>query len=158
MKILKGAKLKNHSVEDVAARASFRHRTTITALHDDSEINANDRDIKETFILRHNRDEEERSQTRDVNSVTLNMLRKVNKGGGYCHKIFEFSLPPSFPPPPYCVATGDIHPVLIPHTLLEASQTSVAEVRLSLPVRPGRVQKLKEVLSDKEHCHIHGVT
>ena len=63
-----------------------------------TEINANDRDIKETFILRHNRDEEERSQTRDVNSVTLNMLRKVNKGGGYCHKIFEFSLPPSLPP------------------------------------------------------------
>ena len=66
-------------------------------------------------------------------------------------------LPPSLPPP-YCVATGDIHPVLIPHTLLEASQTSVAEVRLSLPVGPGRAQKLNEVLSDEQHCDIHRVT
>jgi hypothetical protein len=34
-------------------------------------------------------DEEERgSQTGDVNSVTLNMLGKVNKDGRYCHKIF----------------------------------------------------------------------
>jgi len=94
----------------VAARASFRHRTTITVLHDDSEINANDRDIKETFIQRHNRDEEERSQTRDVNSVTLNMLRKVNKGGGYCHKIFEFSLPPFLPPSPSLLCGDWRHP------------------------------------------------
>jgi hypothetical protein len=50
----------NFSVEDVAVRASVRHGTTITVLHDDSEINANDIDIKETFIQRHNRDEEER--------------------------------------------------------------------------------------------------
>jgi hypothetical protein len=37
--------------------------------------------------------EERGNQTGDVNSITLNALRKVNKGGGYCHKIFEFSLP-----------------------------------------------------------------
>jgi hypothetical protein len=126
------------TIEGAPARSSFRHRTIIAVLRDDSEINANDRDIKETFIQRHNRDEEERSsQTGDVNSVTLNMLGKVNKGGGYCHKIFEFSLPP------YCVATGDIHPVLIPHTLLEASQTSVAEVRLSFLVQSWWAQRLQ---------------
>jgi hypothetical protein len=77
----------NFNITNARIRASFRQRTRIAVLHDDREINANDRDIQKEERL--STDEEERgSQTGDVNSVTLNMLRKVNKGGGYCHTIF----------------------------------------------------------------------
>lgn len=72
-------------------------------------------------------DEEERSQTGHVNSITLNTLRKVNKGGGYCHKK-NLILPPCW------LLTGDPHPVLIPHTLQAASQISVI-VHISFPIQ-----------------------
>jgi hypothetical protein len=87
-------------------RASLLHTAKITVLHDDREINANDKRYKKRRSFNAITDEEERgSQTEDVNSITLNTLRKVNKGGGYCHKIFEFSFPPTLlcvnwrPPP-----------------------------------------------------------